>query len=65
MIKKFLLLFLVISSVGLYSKQEIVEKKTGGVDLVYIPSGSFLMGDDAAGKDYNPPHNVTISKGSG
>ena len=63
MSKKILLLLLVVSSVCLYSKQDIIEKKTGGIDFVYIPSGSFVMGDDAAGKDYHPPHNVTISKG--
>jgi len=63
MIKKLLPLFLVMFSAVLYSKQNIVEKKTGGVDFVYIPSGSFVMGAAAAGKDYNPPHNVRISKG--
>ncbi len=63
MFKKFILMLLVLSAAALYSKQEIIEKKAGGVDMVYIPSGTFIMGDDASDKDYHPPHRVTISKG--
>jgi len=63
MIKKFLLLILVVFAVNVYSKQDITEKSTGGVSLVYIPSGSFVMGSESAGKDYNPPRTVTITKG--
>lgn len=63
MIKKLLPLFMVLFAVSIYSKQDIVEKNTGGVGLVYIPSGSFVMGSESAGKDYNPPRTVSITKG--
>lgn len=52
-----------------YSKtgwaREIVHEKTG-IELVYIPAGTFMMGspadDDERGEDENQ-HRVTISKG--
>ncbi len=35
-------------------------KTESGVDMVVIPGGSFLMGDEQ-GEDTQPPHKVTIS----
>lgn len=63
MIKKFLTLIIVLFAVSLYSRQDIVEKSTGGVNLVYIPSGSFVMGSDSGSKDCNPPRTVSVTKG--
>jgi len=63
MFKNFLILVLIVFAVNVYSKQEIIEKNTGDLRLVYIPSGSFVMGADSKGKDYHPPRRVVISKG--
>ena len=63
MFKKFLLLFLILSAVNLYAKHDVIEKITGDVNLVYIPSGSFVMGRESEGKDYNPSRSVAITKG--
>ncbi len=63
MIKRFLFLLLIFCTFNLYSKQDVVEKKTGGVDLVFIPSGSFIMGADSDSKDYSPSRQVDITKG--
>lgn len=57
------MLVFIVLAVGVYSKENISVKNTGGVDMVYIPSGSFVMGSENKGKDYNPPRKVTISKG--
>ena len=45
----------------LFAKRNIVEKEIGGIVLVYIPSGVFIMGSDSKDEDYAPPHKVTIS----
>ena len=34
-----------------------------GMELVYIPSGEFMMGSENAEEDEKPVHKVTISKG--
>ena len=47
----------------LFAKQNIIEKSAGGVVLVYIPPGSFVMGQNSEDKDYSPQHNVEISSG--
>jgi formylglycine-generating enzyme required for sulfatase activity len=49
--------------VFLYSKQNVIEKNAGGIDLVYLPAGSFVMGADSEGRDYSPRRTVSISKG--
>lgn len=63
MTRKFLTLIMIMTSVSLHSASDIISKKTGGVDLVYIPSGSFVMGERSHGKDFSPPRTVVISKG--
>jgi len=63
MIKKFLPLLIIFFAAGLYSNQDVAEKNTGGVDFVFIPAGSFVMGAESSGRDYNPPRTVVISKG--
>jgi len=68
MTKKILTTILVLFALNVYSKQDSVnknikEKNTGGIDLVFIPSGSFVMGTDSEGKDSHPPRSVNISKG--
>ena len=45
------------------AKQRIIEKSAGGVVLVHIPPGSFVMGKNSEDKDYSPQHKVTISSG--
>ncbi len=63
MIKRVLLLFLIIFTVNLYSKQDVIEKKIGDINLVFIPAGSFVMGAESNSKDYNPPRSVAITRG--
>lgn len=63
MIKNFLVLVFILFTVSLYSSDEIIQKKTGGVDLVFIPSGSFVMGSVFKGKDFHPPRTVAVTKG--
>lgn len=39
--------------------QEIVTKS--GVEMVYLPAGSFMMGSDQGNPDEAPPHKVSVS----
>jgi hypothetical protein len=34
-----------------------------GIEFVYVPAGSFMMGSDIGTRDERPVHEVTISKG--
>jgi len=54
---------LIFYNIGSFAEQLIIEKSIGGIVLVYIPSGSFVMGKNSKGKDYSPQHNVTINNG--
>lgn len=70
-LKIFAAAIIILSSVVLTSvpapkktvKHEIIEKRVGGVQLVYIPAGSFRMGRDVKGRDYSPSRSVKISNG--
>ncbi len=63
MIKKYLLLILIVFATTVYSKQDNTEKTTGDIQMVHIPSGTYVMGKDCEGRDYSPQHSVIISKG--
>lgn len=63
MIKKLLLPALFILAIAAGSGKKPVEKTTGGIDLVYISPGTFTMGKEDKGRDYNPPRSVAVSKG--
>ncbi len=63
MIKKILPFIFILFTVSIYPSDEITQKKTGGVDLVFIPGGSFVMGSESKGRDYHPPRTVTVTKG--
>ena len=63
MIKKFLLPVLVICTVAASNNREIIEKTVGGIDLIYISPGTFIMGKEGSEKDYHPPCKVAITKG--
>ena len=54
---------LIFLNMGLFSKQIIIEKSVCGIDLVFIPAGTFVMGRNSKGKDYSPQHSVKISHG--
>lgn len=63
MIKRFIMLIFILFTINTYSSQNTEQKTIGGVELVFIPSGSFIMGSQSKGKDYHPSRRVTISKG--
>lgn len=63
MIKRSLLPLLVITAIAASPDRKITEKAVGGINLVYISSGTFVMGKDEKGKDYYPPRTVTVTKG--
>ena len=51
------------------SFKEVINPKAGdvktfsGIEFVYIPPGSFIMGSDTYWENEKPPHKVEISKG--
>lgn len=63
MFKRISVTLLILVAVNAYSNKEITEKNTGGINMVFIPSGTFVMGNDSAGTDSFPPRTVTLSKG--
>lgn len=63
MFKRISVTLLILVAVNAYSNKEITEKNTGGINMVFIPSGKFVMGNDSAGTDSFPPRTVTLSKG--
>lgn len=44
-------------------KPGTVVRSSAGVELVYVPAGSFMMGSENGGKDEKPVHQVTIREG--
>lgn len=58
----FIVLILLLS-VNIFSKQQIIEKNTAGIGLVYIAPGSFTIGAGDSGRDYYPPRSVTLTRG--
>jgi formylglycine-generating enzyme required for sulfatase activity/predicted Ser/Thr protein kinase len=50
-------------ALSLTPKAGTVVKNKMGMDLVYIPSGSFMMGSENGDPNEKPVHGVTFSKG--
>ena len=62
MFKNIVIIFIVLlCPLNLMSSEETKEKTSGGVQLVLIKKGSFLMGQKAKNRDYSPPRKVIIS----
>jgi len=44
------------------SSKNVNEKIVGGITLVLVPEGSFVMGRNISGEDFSPAREVTITK---
>lgn len=51
----------IVWSAAPQSKPVIKEETVAGIEMVYIPEGTFTMGSTVKGKDYSPAHKVKIS----
>ncbi len=63
MTRNFLFILILLFSVNLFSKQQIIEKNSAGVSLVFIEPGTFTFGADEKGRDYSPARRVAVTKG--
>jgi len=63
--QKLALLFAVLVASVVEANPEKTFILPGGakIEMVWIEPGTFTMGMDASGKDYHPPHPVTITRG--
>jgi len=47
----------------LYSPGETMKEPVSGIELVWVPAGTFTMGSTQGQRDERPPHVVTLSRG--